>query len=109
MQNNAFTPFGPTYLVGTTTPTQALASNNLTPTAYRVRNTSSSANYLAWSPVLLSGNVPTSMQPVAPAAGSPSINTVGMIGASVEVFQLPGNCWFIGGAAGFEVTPGEGI
>lgn len=107
MQNNAFTPFGPTYAVSSTAPVQVLATNNLGPTSYRIRNTNSSANYISWSPALPSGMAPT-FACTSPVAGTPSVNTVGMIGSSIEVFQLPSNCWFIATAA-FEVTPGEGF
>ena len=108
MQNNAFTPFGPTYLIGTAAPVQVITNNGLSPTSYRIRNTSASANYIAWYPPLASGNAPI-FGAVQPTAGVPSQNTIGMLGASIEVFELPGNCWFIGNASGFEVTPGEGF
>jgi len=108
MQNNAFTPFGPTYLVSTT-PVQVLSTNNLCPTAYRVRNTSGSANTFSWYPPLASGQAPAGFTASSTAAGTPAVNTITMLGTSVEVFQIPGNAWFVASAASLEVTPGEGI
>ena len=108
MQNNAFTPFGPTYLVGLD-PVQLLATNNLSPTSYRMRNTSGSANTFSWYPALASGYKPSGLTATAPTAGTPAQNTITMLGTSVEVFQLPGNCWIVASAASIEVTVGEGI
>lgn len=108
MQNNAFTPFGPTYLVGLS-PVQVLATNGLCPTAYRIRNTSGSANVFSWYPALASGQTPAGISATAPTAGVPSPNTITMLGTSVEVFQIPGNAWFVASAASLEITPGEGI
>lgn len=108
MQDTAFTPTGPTYLIGTAFPVQALSSNNAAPTSYRIRNTSTNTNYISWWPPLASGNSPV-FASTAPVAGTPAVNTIGMIGTSVEVLSLPSNCWFIGNASGFEVTPGEGL
>lgn len=109
MQNNAFTPFGPTYLVDTGAPVQVKSGSGApAPTSYRIRNTSSSANYFAWAPALPSGSVPL-FGAAAPTAGNPAVNIMGMIGASVEVFQLPANCWFIANLTALEITPGEGF
>lgn len=109
MQNNAFTPFGPTYLVDSSTPVQVKSSANApAPTSYRIRNTNTSSNFFAWAPALPSGSTPT-FGAAAPTLGTPAVNTIGMIGSSVEVFQLPGNCWFIGNLANLEITPGEGF
>jgi hypothetical protein len=109
MYNSPFTPFGPTYLVGTS-PVQVASTNNDNPTSYRVRNTSASAQYLAWyapSP----GNPTPTITVVAPTAGSPKRQTLGFLPNSVEVFGgIPANAWFQADAAGaFEVTPGEGL
>ena len=108
MQNNAFQPFGPTYLI-TGGPVQVLTVNNQQATSYRIRNITVTNAYIAWSPALPSGNIP-SITSISPTAGIPVLNTVGMVATSVEVFCLPQNAWFRSSAAGtFEVTPGEGI
>jgi len=109
MYNSPFTPFGPTYLVGTS-PVQVSTNNNDNPTSYRVRNTSASAQYLAWyapSP----GNPTPTITVAAPTAGSPKRQTLGFLPSSVEVFGgIPANAWFQADAAGaFEITPGEGL
>src|ERR1041385_265225 len=101
MQNNAFTPFGPTYLVGLD-PVQLLGSNGLCPTSVRIRNTSGSANTFSWWPALASGLKPSGLSASAPSAGVPAANTMTMLGTSVEVFQLPGNCWIVASAASLE-------
>ena len=108
MQDNAFTPFGPTYRVSGT-PVQVLTTNNQNPTAYRVRNVLAAVSFLTWAPPLPSGNAPT-ISSAAPVIGVPSVNTVGMVASSVEVFCLPPKAWFSSGSGdAFEVTPGEGI
>jgi hypothetical protein len=52
----------------------------------------------------------TTIAAVAPSAGVPSPNTLGMAVGTVEKFTLGPNMYFISSnAAGFEVTPGEGV
>lgn len=108
MQDTAFQPFGPTYLV-TGNVVQAVAFNNQQATSYRIRNVTVTNAYLTWSPALPSGSAP-SITNVTPAAGVPAPNVIGMVASSVEVFRLPPAAWFQTSVAGtFEVTPGEGI
>jgi len=107
-QDSAFSVWGSTVLVGTTA-VQVATSNNQGPTSYRVRCLV--AGYFSWAPVIAGTNtVPTILAPAAPTAGVPSVNTIGMSLGGVEVFMLPPNAFFVSNnAAGFEVTPGEGI
>lgn len=92
----AFAAVGPTVFVGTT-PIQLSAGGSV-----RVRNLSASAQYFTY------GNA-SSVTSVTPAAGSPAINTYGMLGNSVETFNLPTGAWIVAQTAtGFEMTPGSG-
>jgi hypothetical protein len=109
MYNSPFTPFGPTYLVGTS-PVQVASNNNDNPSSYRIRNTSASVQYISWvydAP----GNPTPTITVAAPTAGSPKKATLGFLPSSVEVIGgIPANAWFQADAAGaFEVTPGEGL
>ncbi len=106
MQNNAFQPYGPTYLVTALSPIQAPATNGLQATSYRIRNVAGAAAYITWSPN--NPNTPN-ISAVAPTTGNPSANTLGMLATSIEVFVIPDKAWFLASAGTFEVTPGEGI
>jgi hypothetical protein len=110
-QNSAFDPtFGPTVLVGTSV-VQAPATNGVLVGSYRVRCLVT--GYLSWASSQggnPAGTAPTIPAPVAPSAGTPSPNTVGMTAGTVEVFKLPVNAFLLASvAAAFEVTPGEVI
>ena len=72
---------------------------------------STSAQYFKWAAPLPSDAAVTVPAIVAPVAGTPSVNTMGMLPSSVETFSgLPANAWFLADAAGaFEITPGEGM
>lgn len=109
MYNSPFTPFGPTYLVGTSS-VQVSAKNNDNPTSYRVRNTSASVQYLSWVPAA-PGNATPTITVTAPTTGNPSASTLGFLPSSVEVIGgIPPNAWFKADAVGaFEVTAGEGL
>ena len=107
--NSPFSPFGPTYLVGTTS-VQVKSTNNDQPTSYRVRNLLGTNQYFSYLPPQ-PGDATQSITVTAPVAGTPSANTIGMLPYSVEIFGgLPGNAWFeADAAAAFEITPGEGL
>ena len=107
--NSPFSPFGPTYLVGTTS-VQVKSTNNDQPTSYRVRNLLGTSQYFSYLPPQ-PGDATQSITVTAPVAGTPSANTIGMLPYSVEIFGgLPGNAWFeADAAAAFEITPGEGL
>lgn len=110
MNNGAFSPSGPTVLVGTTE-VQVSGKDNNYPTAYRVRNLLTTTQYFSWAPMpAITGSTP-SITVTVPSAGVPSANTIGMGGGGVEVFgTLPPNAYFKANAAGaFEITPGEGL
>lgn len=110
MNNGAFSPSGPTVLVGTSE-VQVSGKDNAYPTTYRVRNLLTTTQYLSWAPAAPLGGSAPSITVTVPTAGNPSTNTIGMGGGGVEVFgTLPPNCYFKANAAGaFEVTPGEGL
>jgi hypothetical protein len=109
MYNSPFTPFGPTYLVGTSS-VQVSSKNNDNPSSYRIRNTSASVQYISWS-YDAPGNPTPTITVTAPTAGVPSPATLGFLPSSVEVIGgIPPNAWFKADAVGaFEVTPGEGL
>jgi len=107
--DSPFSPFGATYLVGTTS-VQVQSSNGNQPTSYRVRNLLSTVQYFSWLPPQPNDAV-QNVTVTVPTAGNPSANTIGMLPFSVEVFGgLPANAWFEANAAGaFEITAGEGV
>ena len=108
MNNGAFTPFGPTYLIGTSE-VQVLPSDNNSPTAVRIRNLKATTQYISWKPALPTGGS-VSITVTAPTAGVPSVNTISLLPNSVEVIGISGIAWFkADAAAAFEVTPGEGL
>jgi len=108
MNNSAFAPFGPTYLVGTSA-VQVLSTNNNGSTSYRVRALLTTTQYLSWAPAGVANATPT-ITVTAPGA-SPSAYTLGITAGTVEVFgNLPPNGFFkADAAAAFEITPGEGL
>ena len=108
MNNSAFAPFGPTYLIGTTA-VQVLSTNNNGSTSYRVRSLLATTQYLSWAPAGVANAAPT-ITVTAPGA-SPSAYTLGITPGTVEVFgNLPPNGFFKADiAAAFEITPGEGL
>ena len=108
MNNSAFAPFGPTYLIGTTA-VQVLSTNNNGSTSYRVRSLLATTQYLSWAPAGVANAAPT-ITVTAPGA-SPSPYTLGITPGTVEVFgNLPPNGFFKADiAAAFEITPGEGL
>lgn len=107
--DGAFTPRGPTVLIGTV-PTQVVSGDNVAPTAYRIRNLSAAAAYLGWATPLPLNATPTIGTVSAPVLGTPSPNILGLGPGAVEVLYLGANAWFKASAATtFEVTPGEGL
>lgn len=98
-----FAPTGPTIVVGSTatqfrTDGPAGGIGN----SFRVRNLSSSAQYFTTG-----GAGVTSL---TPAAGTPALNTIGMLPNSVETFaNLAGQYMIASSATGFEVTQGDGV
>ena len=108
MNNSAFAPFGPTYLIGTTA-VQVLSTNNNGSTSYRVRSLLATTQYLSWAPAGVANAAPT-ITVTAPGA-SPSPYTLGITPGTVEVFgNLPPNGFFKADiAAAFEIPPGEGL
>lgn len=110
MQDSTFTPAGPTVLVGTVlVQVDPPGNNTVQRTSYRVRCLAT--GYLSWTPMIAANATSTAITAsTAPANLVPSANTIGMAGGTVETFTLPQNAWFISSvAAGFEVTPGEGL
>lgn len=109
MQDNTFTPRGPTYAVGTSA-VQIKPFGGEQCTSYRCANLNSTVNVLAWN-VEIQGqtNPPSSLVAVAATVGTPATNVMSMQGNSVETFELPRNCWMVASQVSIEVTPGEGI
>ena len=106
MYDGAFTPKGPTVLVGVNA-VLAPTSDGTAATSYRVRNILSTAQYLAWYPKTV---MPPAFTVTAPTAATPSTNTMGFAAGSTETVVFPANCWFKADAiSAFEVTPGEGV
>jgi len=106
--NSAFTPFGPTYLVGTSA-VQIKSNNNVYPSGYRIVNLTSSLVRVGWLPQEPSD---ASVTPVATTPTAAGIANVLSIPANaVGVFSgIPPNAWFIASAAtSVEITPGEGL
>ena len=106
MYDGAFTPKGPTVLVGVNA-VLVLNSDGTPPTSYRVRNIISTGQYLSWYP--RTANAPN-ITVTAPTAQTPAAFTMGFAAGSTETVVLPPNCWLKADAvAAFEVTPGEGV
>ena len=108
MYNSAFSPFGPTYLVGVSA-VQVKSANNVDPTGYRIVNLTSSIIRVSWQPQE-PNDATVTPEVTAPSAGVPSFNTLAIPANGVGVFSgIPPNAWFIASAASVEITPGEGI
>ena len=107
--NSAFSPFGPTYQVGTS-PVQVKSSNNVYPSGYRIVNLTSSLVHIGWQPQE-PGDATVTPTANAPTAGVPVANVLAIPANGVGVFSgIPPNAWFISSAAtSVEITPGEGI
>lgn len=98
-----FKPLGPLTLIGTSAVQVVQQGNaNAGVLSFRVRNLLSTAAYFSWGPAAVGA-------PVAPTAGVPSPNTIGMLPTSVETFEIPAYSYFIASAAAaFEIQPGQG-
>jgi hypothetical protein len=107
--NSAFSPFGPTYQVGTSA-VQVKSANNVYPSGYRIVNLTSNLVHVGWAPQEPSDAAVTPVA-TAPSAGSPVANVFAIPANGVGVFSgIPPNAWFISSAAtSVEITPGEGI
>jgi hypothetical protein len=105
--NSAFSPFGSTYLVGTSA-IQVKSSNNVYPSSYRIINLTASLIRVGWAPQEPSDATVTPVATTPTAAGIANVLTLPANG--VGVFSgIPPNAWFIASAASVEITPGEGI
>lgn len=104
--DGAFSPLGDTFSVSTTI-VQATTRNNAMAPNYRIRCLAS--GYISWATQQVSAQ-PPAFTAAAPSPGTPKQNTFGMTTGQVEVFNLPGNAYFLSSVSeGFEVTPGEGL
>ena len=108
--NSPFSPFGPTYLVGSLAAVQVKTANNVYPSSYRIANITSSAIRVAWQPPE-PGDLAVTLSVTAPSLGSPIANTIAVPANGVAVIGgIPPNAWFLSSAAtSAEITPGEGI
>lgn len=98
-----FKPIGVTALVPASTATVQVVDKGayLGATTFRVRCVI--AGYLNW------GQQSTLGAAVAPSAGTPSQNTIGMAAGAVAYLEVPASSYFRGdGTATFELTPGTG-
>ena len=105
--DSAFSPFGPTYQVGTAA-IRVKASNNTYPTSYRIMNITSGIVRFAWAPQEPSDATVTPVATTPTTAGIPYVMSIPANG--VAVFSgIPPNAWFISNTAtSLEITPGEG-
>ena len=105
--DSAFSPFGPTYKIGTSA-IQVKASNNFYPTSYRIMNVTSSIVRVGWAPQEPNDATVTPVVATPTATGTPYVMSIPANG--VAVFSgIPPNAWFIASAAtSLEITPGEG-
>lgn len=102
--DTTFRPITPLTFVGASA-VQVVATGSPSPAvvSFRVRNLSSSPQYFTW------GTTSSVTAGSAPTSGNPTSNTIGMIGSSVETFEIPGQSWFIASSAtGFEISGGQG-
>jgi hypothetical protein len=105
--NSAFSPFGPTYLVGLSA-VQVKSSNNVYPSGYRIVNLTASLIRVGWLPQEPSDASVTPVATTPTASGTANVLT--LPANAVGVFSgIPPNAWFIASAASVEITPGEGI
>ena len=105
--DSAFSPFGPTYLVGSSG-VQVKATNNFYTTSYRIMNITSSIVRVGWAPQEPNDASVTPTVTTPTATGTPYVMSIPANG--VAVFSgIPPNAWFIASAAtSLEITPGEG-
>jgi hypothetical protein len=100
--DTVFKPLGPSVLVGTTAVQIVTSANPAGVSTFRVRNTQAVVAYFAYGSASVAA-------PVAPTAGGPAYNTIGMLPGSIETFELPAASYFIAAAVGgFEMVPGQG-
>jgi hypothetical protein len=98
-----FHPIGQTVLVGLTA-VQVNPDTQLDCSAFRVRLIVAGPAYLTW------GNKASITAAGAPGAGTPVMNTVGMVNIGTVLYiEVPSNSYFISNvAASFELTGGKG-
>jgi len=108
--NSPFSPFGPTYLVGSLASVQVKTSNNVYPSSYRIVNITSSLIHVSWQPPE-PNDLAVTVTVTAPGLTTPQANTIAVPANEVAVIgYIPPNAWFISSAASSaEITPGEGI
>ena len=106
--NSAFSPFGATFLVGTSA-VQVKSSNNVYPSGYRIMNITNGIVRVGWAPQEPNDATVTPTATTPTAAGIANVLSIPANG--VGVFSgIPPNAWFITNtASSVEITPGEGI
>jgi hypothetical protein len=108
MYNSPFSPFGPTYLVGTSA-VQVKSNNNVYPSSYRIMNITSSIVRVGWAPQEPNDATVTPVATTPTSAGIFQVLSIPANGVSV-IGSIPPNAWFIASAVtSLEITPGEGI
>jgi hypothetical protein len=99
--DTVFKPAAPLTLVGVTAVQPAPGDAGRGIYTFRVRCLVT--GYFTW------GRTAAVVSAGAPAAGVPSPNTIGMTVGGVEVFEIPGDSFFIASsAAAFEILGGSG-
>lgn len=101
--DTTFKPMIATYLVTSGTALQPVPKDAaLGVNSFRVKNTAATRQYINWG--LSAPGIP-----VAPAAGVPTINCIGLEGGGVAYIDVPPSSFFnCSATATFEVTPGSG-
>jgi hypothetical protein len=100
--DTTFKPSGPLTFVGAVA-VQVVTKDGSGHVSYRVRNIATAAQYFTW------GQTAAVTAAAAPTAGVVAPNTIGMLGNSVETFEIPAGVFFIANSAtGFEFTSGQG-
>jgi len=93
-----FSITAPTVVVGAAA---VLLAANFPASTYRVRNLSTATQYFTTGQ--------STVVSLTPIAGTPAVNTIGMLGSSVETFAGLLPYMIASTATGFEVTPGDGV
>jgi len=104
--DTTFKPISPLTFIGTT-PRQVVTAgqNQSGAISFRVKSLAASGTdqYFTWG----QSNAVTAG--AAPTDNVPTVNTIGMLGASVETFELPAGSWFVASSAtGFQFVAGTG-
>ena len=102
--DTTFKPLIGTYLLSSGTPLQPVPKDGSSGgvNSFRVKNTTATRQYINWG-------LAAPAVPVAPAAGVPAINCIGLEAGGVAYIDVPPSSFFnCSATATFEITPGSG-